>query len=997
MIKLIFSGELEQNQTRAEVIKRLATLLKQSPVQIETRLFAGKSLVIKQVENEAEAIKWQAAFKRAGAVLAIGEAEPAHTPLAEDLDMTANEKSSVKLAVPEKAEAAKASEVKDKSKVEAKSLRKFPLFVGLVAIVVVGLLAGAWYLRSVLQPEALDEKANAVLNALVSDELYGVGHVNVANLQAIESLLGSEIDATSIPGISEGFWGGLQSANIQILEQVEHIWVGTFHNGKKADVVWVITGEFDTKSVQAWLNSRFIVDQETDAGLLFSWLNETTCKKMPSRLAVIEKHQIIIGDPAHVALFQARFAASSDAVIDLAQWRAQSESQLASFAVFVPKKLGASFSGMEGLMLNGVGKMASPASGLYFGLSPTVLPIGVDLSVEVISSDAAFVSEAYGKISAGLDKAKVSALIEWPELTALYERISLSEEAHSLRVAISIDNTFKQQLGDLVSSFMSSAFSLPVEVSAEGVLPIEKIDENAPLFTNTEVLSFADYVEEYDKVSTSVGPFGLRIDKLTVDENDSLLIELAVKAKGLVNLSSRLDVVSLQIKDVLDKQNSSLLSVPTCGPDENRKSTHLDTISNTEYIDGESVASFMISGAKKIQLPAGTKVLDVGRIHGVIDYKIPQQIEHVILKAPLAGQIVELHGLKLRFLKSNQGKLHYEASGNTDALLYMYAKNEKGLPLASQGASWSDDKVSGKKVVNRDYHGEITSVDIVLVAKSKTLSYEFTLNSVSPEIGNIDYYFPQPSVVSEGEWTQASEQVAPLITEFGWTKPKSTVTAGTAFLALNDIRFSDSFGFSIAADVYMPFLPKMVNMLGGGELVINEITSNEGLKYPVKYQENFPFSYDGGYYMNGVFKADEERPWLKGSINIKDRELKLAGAESITGTITLQAASELETVRIPANLGESFENEYFNLTFSEWSRNKLNFTINGDFSTLVALQALDREGNVVSQPAQLNSFFGKTQISIEVGAMPAEFELILAKKQQSQEYPFSLDLNTEID
>jgi hypothetical protein len=83
MFKLIFRGELVSGYVKADVVIKLAALLKQSPERIE-KLFAGShEKIIKRVDTLAKAQQWATAFARAGAVLVIVEealAAPANPP-----------------------------------------------------------------------------------------------------------------------------------------------------------------------------------------------------------------------------------------------------------------------------------------------------------------------------------------------------------------------------------------------------------------------------------------------------------------------------------------------------------------------------------------------------------------------------------------------------------------------------------------------------------------------------------------------------------------------------------------------------------------------------------------------------------------------------------------------------------------------------------------------------------------------------------------------------
>ncbi len=68
--KLIYRGEVQEGQHAAVVKKRLGKLLKLEGDRLEM-LFTGKAVVLKKSVDEATAARFQAAFKKSGAVLRV--------------------------------------------------------------------------------------------------------------------------------------------------------------------------------------------------------------------------------------------------------------------------------------------------------------------------------------------------------------------------------------------------------------------------------------------------------------------------------------------------------------------------------------------------------------------------------------------------------------------------------------------------------------------------------------------------------------------------------------------------------------------------------------------------------------------------------------------------------------------------------------------------------------------------------------------------------------
>ena len=68
--RLVFKGEVEGDQHAAVVSGRLAALLKLDDKQMEV-LFSGKAVVVKKSADEATAVRYRNAFKKAGARLRV--------------------------------------------------------------------------------------------------------------------------------------------------------------------------------------------------------------------------------------------------------------------------------------------------------------------------------------------------------------------------------------------------------------------------------------------------------------------------------------------------------------------------------------------------------------------------------------------------------------------------------------------------------------------------------------------------------------------------------------------------------------------------------------------------------------------------------------------------------------------------------------------------------------------------------------------------------------
>jgi hypothetical protein len=76
--QVIFEGKLTGERSLEEVKSNLAALFKMKPEQVDA-LFSGKAVVIKRDIDQGTALKYQAAFKKAGAVCSVLSDTPENT------------------------------------------------------------------------------------------------------------------------------------------------------------------------------------------------------------------------------------------------------------------------------------------------------------------------------------------------------------------------------------------------------------------------------------------------------------------------------------------------------------------------------------------------------------------------------------------------------------------------------------------------------------------------------------------------------------------------------------------------------------------------------------------------------------------------------------------------------------------------------------------------------------------------------------------------------
>lgn len=976
MYTLTFSGELVTGFGRDQVVENLATLLKQSPDTVRRRLFSGKTVVIKRDVPEETAIKWRQAFARAGAVLVLTDAEQKGSgPRYQRVVTEEPSPSSLAAQTP-----------------STRQRNRGYLWLGLIALVlIVVIVAVLWLTRPLWQAPELEEGQRDLVTALAMADTTLLGHVDVQRIRSLESLAGTQTDIESLPA-TEGFWASLLGAGLDPRRDVDHLWLAGYYSGEEPGLVGVATGRFDTARLEQWLGERYTLQGRDGDGILFSRLDPATCEILAPQVAYLDSDRLWVGDPERVKRVRQRLRDSATAEVDLADWQAVSAGQLASLAVLVPGDMGRGVSGMAGMMVQGLGAAASPAQGIYLGMNTVALPPGVELSVLVASDDPAFTEQVHASTREWVDEARAQAQQSWPEMASFYDRLSVQKNDQGVRAAMRFDQHFQRDFSRWTSSLMSGMFAGTGTDPGE-----EQIDTNAPRYRDLDNRDLPDYSDfsqipqPFFRPTHETGPFGLGVKSLQIREDGGLDITLGAQGYNLENLPRRGAVARLVVEAVEDESGQSLLPSKPCGLDNHREPGEIgNVISSSHYVDGEQVDYVQISGDKTLSLPPEVALTDIERLRGHIEYRHTLAVERHSLPMPVAGEVVDAHGVRIRFLGGDAHRLRYQVSGDSGRLLHIYARNEAGEPLSSGSSMGGPSLWGGGKSWTVNYRGTIASVEVVLAREQEVHRFPFQLSSLQPPPAETGHLQPQPSLVAPEQWERLRQAPPPEVS-YDWQEPAYEVDAGPLRMAVNELDFNEHFGLSLNADIYLSSRFDLAGSLGAGELHLEEVQTASGDSQALEQTRFFAFARDGGYWMNGVYQPDEEKPWLKGSVSLRDRDIELTGATAVRGHLALVAASRTRDHELPFSFGVSWRAGDLRLQVSQWETGKIHLTWEGDLSRLVAIQAYNGE-QLVSQPASIEQMFGDATIALEVTDVPTHLRIQMAEEYERQVFDFSLDL-----
>jgi hypothetical protein len=981
MHKLIFRGELVSGYVKADVISKLAALLKQPPERIETLFLGNQEKIIKRVDAQAKAQQWVAAFARAGAVLAV--ADETATITADSIPHPVQPASTVNEHLPAQFPA-------------NASTKKSPLFKRLVVGILGSLLliAGlAFFFQQHLNRlvfSAVNQDEKNIIASLASNQLLAIARVDIELMKTLERTFGESDQLQNLPGSDADIWSGLARAGIDVQRQINQLYAAVYV-ADEPELVIIARGNLDEKAVERWIGDTYGIDKQDEAGIWFAPMNQAKCAKGEQLLAQISAGQVLIGSPEAVKRVSLRLQQQAVADVDISEWQHSLAGQLVSVAGFSPARWQSDPSDMAQYMLGKLTAKMKPVDAIYVGVEPDLIAQALTMNVSLVSNDRTFIGETEQSLQKSLTESKQKIAQDWPEVKAIYERIRVSQQDNKLLASVRFDRDFKDEL----SAWFGSMFSFS-RVADSSVVPQEIIEEQPAFFAPASVAQLKPFTPQDDfmdgSLQTFTGPFGVGIESVAI-EKEQLQFRLGVKAYDLPNMGEENSGVLLSVTDVLDAEGNSLLSTPACGSDEQRAPTAINNSYGTSRFENNNlVAGRALSGNKDILMAKGVTFLQVARIKGHIDYGLPTAVTTTLVSAPFAGKVVDVNGVRVRFMSAGASSLSIEYSGDTQKLLHIHALNAAGKPLSDSSSMRSSVFFGSGKKSSLDFNGTIAQVELIVAETVDKQRYEFELTQVAPPSKDFFSQKPFPEQLTSHDFVQLSKAAAPVITEYPYQQPKMLQNIGPATLALNDMGVNKSFGFSASGSIYTNITLPLFNRIGIAQLQLDQLVNASGQEFTVRAVAPLSFDRVGGIVFNGVYEGDEKTPWLKSDFSLRLSEMKEEGIVSARGKLRFFLPKSLRTESVAVNLGELWSGVRSSLMLKKWESGRLIFVVEGALDEVVGLKAFNADGELISQPPTYSFSFGEPEIAVEISELPARLDVEIAKGGEQLEYPFELKI-----
>ncbi|MDJ0793825.1 MAG: hypothetical protein QNI98_06215 [Woeseiaceae bacterium] len=968
---LVFKGELEPDVTREQAARAIAEYLGKPADRVERGLFRGKPVKIATVDTKEEARSYVAAFKAAGAKLEAHLPKPQAQP-GPDPEATGT------AAAPSNQPASRAS-----------SGRK----VGLVAATVVCIVliaGGAWYTSPVWMSGASSQDQLLISNALASEDVIILGHIDFERALQLQTRLFGARDKDALLSADRG-WDGLVAAGVKP-EDIDDVMIAFHGNEQSRGWALAVTGRFNADNVRAWISTRYNVDRVVGDTVYFNWVDDRTCELESMKAARILPDLVVIAEADRIDGLLARVDAQSPAEISIDDWLGRIEQQLLTIGVLRPTAIGQTASGIAGSILSGAGDAAEPASALYFGAEPTLMPPGVFLSGSIASTNAAFLERVHSSANDWLDEVR-SKTADRPDVLDLVNRLAFSLESQEFTAGIRLDTDFDNEVQTLVGGIMQRSFG----VSSGGSMQ-DQVNENPMQFSNTtasSLPSFDQFGDAFVEPQWQDGPFALSISRLSFNDSSAFEVALRGEGRGVPNAGGQAKLVRMRINDVTNAAGESLLPEFECGPNVSHEWAESNPTVQQSYFDSNNEIAYYpyLSMDKTFTFAEETNPDDVAAIRGEIEYQMPVEVRSIKLDMPVNGEVIETEDLRVMFRGGSDSSISYQVSGDSRRLLDVRALNANNAVLESGSSMSSSNWFGGGKDVSISIYGTIKAVELIVAEQVQTLSYNFEIASVYPA-NNSNFAVPFKTLdVARPDAVAASMRLdAPNVT-FDWNAPITSVTAGPAFLALNSLEATSYAGLRTRFELYVPNTMPLADHLNGGTVYFEKATLADGSSMPLTMDAQLTLTPHGGYWSNGEYVPDPEKPWLDGQVDMQMIDYEAETPTAVDGRLVFRAPSETATVTLPALPGSSTAEYGIELLVSEWRPNSIGVDVKAGAERILSIVALDAENNLVGRATSIDGRYDGYETSISnLQAPPKSLQVLVATESTEYEVPFSVTM-----
>ena len=1002
--KVVFKGKLLPGFDMERVIGNIVQLTKLPPEKIKKKFFSGKVVIIRRAHDEPHAQKLQQLFTNAGLEVFILR------------DVTKKISQDAKLLSSKQKQKQSAKKLKRSAKKYNRAILATVLWG---VFLVMGVKLWNTYNVSVDVPDAVVD----IEYSFANKPLLLMAHINLERLLSRQDYFVDRTEALS--GEKPSVYKQLEQAGFDFKKSIKQIVSVAYIENQRMISQTVLLGQFSVDAVKRFLVKNYngkVISSSGITRMTISELDESTCQQTNLMELSVEPERILISSDGYLDDLHQLLKQQAGTMTDLSDWKAYRSEKLISLAFFDPKRLNSNnvksgpASSLPMMLTQDLIKKNQPADSLYASLGLQLIPPAGLLDVTINSQNKAWLNSTQSELLKQIEEMK-SKSIGLNSLQRLLDKLTLEKvlptensegQTGQLSMTLELDREFKKSielsLRELSEKFFSVGLGGGVSGSNQKQVG-EKID-TAPLkyWPQYNQSKFKPFNEDYDqffKPAWIEGPFAISLDELLLEsheEGDQVVLQLRGKAQNIDNIGNK--QAKIRITEVNDEQGQNVLAAVKCGQPTS-DDAYFSSLGGlrTAYVNNKEVTYNELEVRQKVKLQQGIKFKHVKNMQGVIELNLATQTQSKEVAKTEQNLVIAEYGTRLLFKPSSIDSLSYTLSGNENKILAVRALNGNKDYLSRMSRSSMGNLFGGGLSIAEKYYGQIAFIEVVYATRFEAVTYPFTISKFPPypSQDHWKYELEFAKLSSIKSWNEKNQDVEPLslVQENNWNGDmQASWHEGPFNLALYALKTNKHFATSGLLMIKTPLIDELTNNLSALEIYIKSPQADENGAMGRSYF--FPLKAKG-YYMNGEFVADRDKPYMDGQLRFglpyKNEEKPLT---EINGDVVVHlAVSKHNTSFTDMSIGAIWEDEGLKMKLVRLGNEVMEFEVSGKRDQLLQITLIDSNQQRISTTdiQQSSQSWAKSgNIIVNYHGIPVKALLTVSEGQQTRRYPFSLKL-----
>ncbi len=975
--KVVFKGRLLNGFSKETVVENISRLTKIPEQKIQQKFFSGKAVIIRRAHDEAHAQKLQQLFTGAGLEVII-----------------------LKDRLPD-TQADKPQNQQKKPNYQKKSRTLLVSVIVLLILAAIGVYLWLQYHRQLEVPQQI----TSIESSLANKQLIFLAYANYKRLNTLEKYLVN--DPGALPGIDSDLFDHLKKSAIVPEKTLSHVLMASYLQDKKVVTHIFLLGQFPVAAVTKFLQKYYQGKVINGAGnrIRIAQINPLNCKPLAYKEVLVEPNRIIISSDGELDNMIEILAKAPGQQTDVSGWDKYRSDKLLALALFQPEQSSELSSGIMSEVVKDMAHKNPAVQSLFAGLGVQLLPAAGLVDIRLNSSDQKWLANMYTEFLQQI-KAMKKKSKGLKSVRTLLNKVSIEQEEGQLELNLLLDEELKSSVQRSVNDFIDIFFLMDVQqVKGTPVPSKEKINDKPVQYRaqldKNQLPSFKPQYDQFFKPFWQEGPFALSIEKLLL-EKDQIVLQLRGKGQNIDNAGNK--QARIRIIAVENEQGKNVMANAAChktaSPDD--YFSYSDA-AKTAFVNNRPITYHELELRKKIRLKKGLDFSTVRTLKAEIDLNLPTRTEIVSFAKPAVNKEISKYGSRIIFKPSADDILIYTISGNGQRILAIRAQNKKHQYLSNSSVSSMTNLFGSGRSVTQNVQGNIAFVEVVYARAIEHLVYPVSMSKFPPYAADGQWQYPLEAVKlsSLARWNNLYQDYPSITLEAQnrWYGKRLAIWHEGPFnLGLYALKTSRYFGTTGRILLRTPVIDELRHNFSALEVVINNSLKKKPLKDDKanNSQSGFYLLEAKGYYLNGEFVLDRNKPYMDTTIDFKlpyKNEKKPLTA--IEGEIIVHLPlSKHNSSFSDLNIGALWEDEGVKVRLVRLSNTIMGFEVSGSKDRLLHISLLDKDNNRISM-ASINHGFGSKQseqILLHYQGVPVKALLTVSEGQQLRSYPFRLQL-----